>query len=132
MDVCCDPLTSPSTHSTRFPSCSVFAPRTRTIFVRSRLDWPSPIIMYSSVLYCYYYLNLIVYVTFNTASYLEDAGVVITVHWIANTHVPMCCTVYRTFVVNLLTKDIGMISYVCRSCSVHILVAIDHIKSLFN
>jgi hypothetical protein len=87
--------------------------------------------MYSRVSYCYYYLNLTGYVTFNTASYLEDADVLLTVHWIANPPVPIRYNVYRTVVVYLLTKDIGMISSVRLCCSVYLLVAIDSIKSLF-
>jgi hypothetical protein len=86
--------------------------------------------MYSRFLYCYYYLTPTGYVTFNTASYLEDADVVLTVHWIANPTVPIPYTVYLTVAVYLLTKDIGMISSVRLCCSVHILVAIDSIKSL--
>jgi hypothetical protein len=128
----CDPLRSPATHSTRFPSCSVFVPFTWTISVISCLGWLSLIIIYSRVSYCYYYLNLIGYVTFNTTSYLEDADVVITVHWIANQPVPICYSVYHTVVIYLLTKDIGIVSYVHRCCSGHLLVAIDSIKSLFN
>jgi hypothetical protein len=73
----CDPSRSPATHSTRFPSCSVFIPRTRTISILSRLGWLSPIIIYSRVLYCYYHRNLVGYVTFNTASYLEDTDIVL-------------------------------------------------------
>jgi hypothetical protein len=92
----CDPLGSPATHYSRLPSCSVFVPHTGTISVLSCLGWLNLIIMYSRVSYCYYYPNLTVYVTFNTASYLEDAAVVLTVHWIANPHVPICYTVYRT------------------------------------
>jgi hypothetical protein len=127
----CDPLRSPATHSTWFPSCSVFAPRTRTIFVLSRIGLLSPIIINSKVLYCYCYLNLIGYVTFNTASYLEDTDIVLNVQWIANPSVPILYNVYRTVVVYLLPKDIGMISSLRRGCSVHLLVTIDSIKSLF-
>jgi hypothetical protein len=92
----CDPLGSPATHYYQLLSCSVFVLRTGTISVLSRLGWLSLIIMYSRVSYCYYYLNLTGYVTFNNASYLEDAAVVLTVHWIANPPVPICYTVYRT------------------------------------
>jgi hypothetical protein len=127
----CDPLGYLATHYSRLPSCSVFVPRMRTISVISCLGWPSLIIMYIRVSYCYYYLSLTGCVTFNTASYLEDAAVVLTVNWIANAPVPMRYTVYRTFVVYLLTKDLGMISSVRLCCSVHLLVAIDSIKSLF-
>jgi hypothetical protein len=115
-----DPLRSPSTHFTWLSSCSVFVPRTWTISVLSCLGWLSPIIIYSRVSYCYYYLNLIGYVTFNTTSYLEYADVVLTVHWIANPPVPIHYTVYRIVVVYLLTKDIGMISSVRRCCSVRL------------
>jgi hypothetical protein len=87
--------------------------------------------MYSRVSYCYYYLNPAGYATFNTASYLEDADVVLTVHWIANSPVHIRYTVYRTVVVYLLIKDLGMISSVRLCCSVHLLVTIDYIKSLF-
>jgi hypothetical protein len=90
----CDPLGSPATHYSRLPSCSVFVPRMGTISVLSHLGWLSIIIMYSRVSYCYYYLKLTDYVTFNTASYLEDTDVVLTV--LANTPVPICYTVYRT------------------------------------
>jgi hypothetical protein len=128
----CDLLRSPATHSTWFPSCSVFVPRTLTIPVLSCPRWLSPIILYSRVSYCYYYLNLIGYVTFNTKSYLEDTDVVHSVHWIANPPVPIHYTVYLTVVVYLLIKDIGMISSEHRCCSIHLLVAIDSIKSLFN
>jgi hypothetical protein len=127
-----DPLGSPATHYSRLPSCSVFVPRTGTIFYISCLGWLSIIIMHSRVSYCYYYLNLTGYVTFSTASYLEDADVVRTVQWIANLPVPIRYIVHRTVVVYLLTKDLGMISSVRLCCSVHILVAIDSIKSLFN
>jgi hypothetical protein len=126
----CDPLGSPATDYSRLPSCSVFIPHTGTIYVLSHLDWLSLIIMYSRVSYCYYYLNLTYYVTFNTSSYLEDAAVVLTVHWIANPPVPIRYTMYRTVVVYLLTKDLRMISSVHLCCSVHILLAIDPIKSL--
>jgi hypothetical protein len=126
----CDPLRSPATHSTPFPSCSVFVPRTRTIYVLSRLSWLSPIIIYSRVSYYYFYLNLIVYVTFNTASYLEDTDGALTVHWIANPPVPIYYTVYCTVAVYLLTKDIGMISSVRRCFFVHLLVTIYSNKSL--
>jgi hypothetical protein len=129
----CDPLRSPSTHSIQFPSCSIFVQRTRTISILSCLGWLSPILkIYSRVLYCYYYLNLIGYVTLNTASYLEDANVVINVHWVANPHVPIHYAVYRTVVFYLLTKDTGMISSVRCWFSLHLLVAIDSIRSLFN
>jgi hypothetical protein len=127
----CDPLRSPVTHSTRFLSCSVFVTRIRTIPVPSCLGWLSPTISYIRVSYCYYYLNLIGYVTFITAYYLEGANVVLTVHWIPNPPVNMHYTVHRTVVVYLLTKDIGMISSVHRCCSVHLLVTIDSIKYLF-
>jgi hypothetical protein len=132
MAVNVDPLRSLFTHSTRFPSCSVFIPRTRTMSVIICIGWLSPIIIYSRVLYCYYYLNLIGYVTFTTASYLEDADVVLTVQWIANPPVPIRYTVYRTVVVYFRTKDLRMISSVRRCFSVHLSVAIDSIKSLFN
>jgi hypothetical protein len=118
----CDPSGSPSTHSSRFPSCSVFVPCTRTISVLSRLGWLSPFITHRRVSYCYYYLNLIGYVTFNTASYLEDANVILTVHRISNPPVPIRYTVYHTVVVYLLTKYIGVISSVRRCCSIHVLV----------
>jgi hypothetical protein len=96
LDVNCDPLGSPATHYSRLPSCSVFIPRTRTISIPSRLAWLSLIIIYSRVSYCYYYLNLMCYVTFNTASYLDDANVVHTVHWIVNPPVPIHYNVYHT------------------------------------
>jgi hypothetical protein len=102
-----------------------------TISVLIRLGWLSLIIMYSRVLYCYYYLTPTFYVTFNTAYYLEDADVVLTVQWIANPPVPIRYNMYSSVVVYLLTKDIGMISSVSLCCSVHILVAIDSFKSLF-
>jgi hypothetical protein len=127
----CDPLRYPATHTTRFPSCSVFVLRTQTIYVRSRLGWLSPIIIFSRVSYCYYYLNLIGYVTLNTYSYLEDADVVLTVYWMANPPVPIHYTVYHAVVVYLLTKNIGMISSVRRCCSIHLLLTIDSVKSLF-
>jgi hypothetical protein len=127
----CDPLISPATHSTPFPSCSVFVPHTRTISVLSHLDWLSPTTIYSRVSYCFFYLNLIGYVTFNTASYLKDTDVIITVHWIANPPVPISYNVHHTVVVYLRTKDIGMISSVRCCCSIHILVTIDSIKSSF-
>jgi hypothetical protein len=92
----CDPLGSPATHYSRLLSCSEFVPRMGTISVLSRLGWLSLIIIYSSVSYFYYYLNLTGYVTFNTTSYLEDAAVVLTVHWIANPPVPIHYTVYCT------------------------------------
>jgi hypothetical protein len=92
----CDPLGSLATHYSRLLSCSVFVPRTGTVSILSRLGWPSLIIIYSRVSYCYYYLNLTGYVTFNSTSYLEDAAVVLTVHWIANPPVPIRYTVYRT------------------------------------
>jgi hypothetical protein len=94
----------------------------------SRPGWLSLITMYSRVSYCYYYLNVTCYITFNTTSYLEDAAVVLTVYWIANPPVPIHYNVYRTVVVYLLTKDLGMISSVRLCCSVHLLVAIDSIK----
>jgi hypothetical protein len=78
------------------PSCSVFVLRTGTISVLSRLGGLSLIIMYSRVSYCYYYLNLTGYVIFNTASYLEDATVVLTVQWILNPPVPRHYAVYHT------------------------------------
>jgi hypothetical protein len=92
----CDPLGSPATHYSRLPSCSVFVRRTGTISVLSRLGWLRLIIMYSRVSYCYYYINLTGYVTFNTTYYLEDTGVVLTVHWIANPPVPIYYNVYRS------------------------------------
>jgi hypothetical protein len=83
------------------------------------------------VSYCYYYLNLTGYVTFNTASYLEDADVVPTVHWIYSppVHIVIMCTVQ--FVVYLRTKDRGMISSIRLFCSIHILVTYYSVKSLF-
>jgi hypothetical protein len=92
----CDHLGSPATHYSQLLSCSIFVLRTGTISVLSRLGWLSLIIMYSRVLYCYYYLNLTGYVPFNTTYYLEYAAVVLTVHWIANPPVPIHYTVYRT------------------------------------
>jgi hypothetical protein len=86
--------------------------------------------MYRRVSYCYYYLKLTGCVTFNNASYLEDAAAVLNVHWIANPHVTIQYTVYHTVVVYLLTKNLGMISSVRLCCSVHLLVAINSIKSL--
>jgi hypothetical protein len=127
----CDPLRSPSTQCARSPSCSVLVLRTWTISILSRIGWLSPIKIYSRVSYHYYYLNLIGYVTFITASYLYDADVVLAVHWIATPPVHICYTVYRTVVVYLLTKDIRMISSVLRCCSLNLLVTIDSIKSLF-
>jgi hypothetical protein len=127
----CDPLRSPATHSTRFPSCSVFVLLTHTISVLSCLGWLSPNTIYSRVSYCYYCINLIGYVIFNTAPYLDDTNVLLTVHWIANPPVPIHYTVYRTVVVYLLTKAIGMVSSVRHCCYVHLLVTIDSIKSLF-
>jgi hypothetical protein len=96
--------------------------------VLSRLGWLSLIIMYSRVSYCYYYLNLTGYVTFNITSYFKDAAVVLTVHWIANPPVPVRYTVYHTVVVYLLTKEPGMISSVRFCFSLHLLVTIDSIK----
>jgi predicted membrane chloride channel (bestrophin family) len=116
----CDLLGSPATRYSRSPSCSVFVPLTQTISVFSRLGWLSVIIMCSRVSYCSFYLNLTGYVTLNTASYLEDAAVILTVHWIANTPVPIHYTVYLTVVVYLLIKDFGMISSVRLCCSVHL------------
>jgi hypothetical protein len=87
--------------------------------------------IYSSVSCRYYYLNLIGYVVFLIVSYFSEDDVVLTVHWIAHPPVHECYTVYRIFVVYLLTKDIGMISSVRRFCSVHLLVTIDSIKLLF-
>jgi hypothetical protein len=72
------------------------------------------------------------YATFNTMSYLEDANIVLTVHWTANPPVPKHYTVYLTVFVYLLTKYIGIISSLHRCCSVHLLVAIDSIKLLFD
>jgi hypothetical protein len=91
-----DPFGSASTQYSRLPSCSVFLPHTGTISVLSRLGWLSLITMYSRVLYCYYYLNLEGYVTFNTASYLKGATVVLTVHWVATPPVPIDYTTCRT------------------------------------
>jgi hypothetical protein len=87
--------------------------------------------IYSSVSCRYYYINLIGYVTFLAVSYCSYSDVVLTVHWIAHPPVHECYTVYRIVVVYLLTKDIGMISSVRHCCSVHLLVTIDSIKSLF-
>jgi hypothetical protein len=92
----CDPLGSPATHYSWLPSCSLFIPRTGTISVLSHLGWMSLIIIYSIILYCYYYLSLTGYVTFNTASYLEDTAGVLTIHWIANPHVPIRYTMHFT------------------------------------
>jgi hypothetical protein len=94
VDVNCGPLRAPVTHSTRFPSCCVFVPRTRTISILSRLGWLGPIIIYSRVSYCYYYLNIIGYFTFNNVSYLEDDDGVRTVHWIDNPPVPISYILY--------------------------------------
>jgi hypothetical protein len=99
-------------------------------FLLSRLGWLSLVIMYSRVSYCYSYINLTSHVTFNTASYLEEDAAILNVHWIANPPVPICYTVYRTSDVYLLTKDLGMISSVHLCCSVHLVVAIDSIKSI--
>jgi hypothetical protein len=52
--------------------------------------------MYSRVYEWYYYLNLTLYVTFNTTSYLEDTTGVLAVQWIANPPVPIRYTVYLT------------------------------------
>jgi hypothetical protein len=92
----CGPLGSPATHYSWLPSCSVFVPHSGNISVLSRLGWLTLVVTYIIVSYCYYYLNLTGYVTFNTASYLEDAAVVLTVHWIANPPVPISYTVYCT------------------------------------
>jgi hypothetical protein len=136
----CNPLWSPATHYYWLPlvthssgllSCSVFVPRTRTLSVLIRLGWLSLIVMYSGFLYCYFSLNITGCVIFNTASYSEDAAVVLTVHWIANPPVPIRYIVYRAVVVYLLTKDLGMISSIRLCCSLHLLVAVDYIKSLF-
>jgi hypothetical protein len=127
----CGPLGSPVTHHSWLLSCSVFVPRTGTLPVLSRLGWPSLIIVYSIVSYCYYYLNQIGYVTFNATYYLEDAAVVLTVQWIVNPHVTICDNMYRTVVVYLIIKDIRMISSLLLCVFVHIIVAIDSIKSLF-
>jgi hypothetical protein len=111
-----DPLRSPATHSTRFLSCSIFFPRTRTISVLSHLGWLGLIIIYSRVSYCYHYLNLIGYVTFNTAYYLEHADVVLTVQWITNSHVLILSNMYRTVVSTCSLKNTGMISSVRHVC----------------
>jgi hypothetical protein len=116
----CDSLRSPATHYSRLLSCSVFVPRTRTISVLSRLGWLSLIIMYSIVLYCYYYLKLTGYVTFNTTSSLKDSEVVLTVQWIANPHVPTHHMVYHTFVSTCSLKNTGMISFERHICAVNI------------
>jgi hypothetical protein len=92
----CDPLGSPATHYSWLPSGSVFVPRTGTISILSHIGWLSLIIMYRRVSYCYFYLNLTGYVTFNNAYYLEDTTVVLTVHWTAKPPVPMRYTVYHT------------------------------------
>jgi hypothetical protein len=118
----CDPLISPATHSTRFPSSFGFVLHTQTnISVLSHLGWLSPIIIYSRVSYCYYYLNLIGYITFNNTYYLEDTNAVLTVQWIDNTPVLICYILYRTVGVYLLTKHIGMIGSIRLCCSVYLL-----------
>jgi hypothetical protein len=92
VSVNCDPLGSPSTHYSQFIElfhiCSAY-------MVYFRTPWLSLIIIYSRVSYCYFYVNLAGYVTFNTAYYSSDATVVLTVQWIANPHVPIHYNVYR-------------------------------------
>jgi hypothetical protein len=80
---------------------------------------------HNRVSYCYYYINFIGYVTFNTASYLEDANVVFTVQWIANPPVPIRNNVYRTVVsiCSLKNTGTGMVSSVRRICALGVFFA---------
>jgi hypothetical protein len=92
----------------------------RSSYVNYFLTQSPSFIIYIRVSYCYCYLNRPGYVAFNTASFLEDAAVVLTVHWISNPPVPIRYTVYHIVCFYLLTKDRGMISSVHLFCYAHI------------